>query len=79
MFKNSKKDREKIKFCGSVKTISPYSFEARELKFGMKIYLINTVKLVGHFFEFLSRSWNNWVNVHIANKVAWLRLDSSDI
>jgi len=56
MFKNSIRDFGKIKFCASVTTISSYSFEARGLKFGMKIHLITAVKLVGQIFEFLSRS-----------------------
>jgi len=42
-------DRGNIKFHASVMTISSYSFEARGLEFGMKIYLSNAVK-VGQFF-----------------------------
>jgi len=48
----------KIKFHASITTIS-YSFEARGLKFGMKIYLINAVKLVGQIFKFLYGSRDN--------------------
>jgi len=47
----SLRDCEKIKFCASVTTISSCSFEARGLKFGMKIYLINAMKLVGQIFK----------------------------
>jgi len=54
MFRNFIKNCGKIKFHSS--TISPYSFEAGGLKFGMKIYLINAVKLVGQILEFFSRS-----------------------
>jgi len=52
MLRNSLRDRGKIKFSASVTTISSYSFEARGLKFGMKIYLINAVKLISQIFEF---------------------------
>jgi len=51
MFRNYIRDSRKIKL-----TISSYIFEARGLKFGMKIHLINEVKLIGQIFEFLSRS-----------------------
>jgi len=47
---------EKIKFHAYVATVYSYSFKASGLKFGMKIYLINAVKVVGQIFEFLSRS-----------------------
>jgi len=35
-------------------TICFYIFEARELKFGMKIHFINAMQLVDQIFEFLS-------------------------
>jgi len=54
MFRNSFKDHGQIKFCAPVTTFSSYRFEARGLKFGMKIFQINVVKLVGQVFEFLS-------------------------
>jgi len=47
IFRNSIRDRGKIKCHASVTAISSYSFETRGLKFGMKIHLINAVKLVG--------------------------------
>jgi len=59
MFRNSVRDHGKINFFVSVTTISSYSFEARGFKFGMKIYLINAVKLVGQIFKFLYGSRDN--------------------
>jgi len=59
MFRNSFSDRGKIKFLASVTTISSYCFEARGLKFDMndmKIYQINSMKLVGQFFDFWPRN-----------------------
>jgi len=50
--RNSIRDHGKIKFCASVATLSSYSFEARGLKFVMKIHLINAVKVVGQIFTF---------------------------
>jgi len=55
----------KIKFCTSVPTMSSWSFEARGLKFGMKIRLINAVKLVSQIFvkelRYLSLSTNSYL------------------
>jgi len=46
MLRNSIRVHKKLKFHASV----AYSFEAGALKFGMRIYLINVVKLVGQIF-----------------------------
>jgi len=51
MFRNFMyRDRGKIKFRASVATLSSYIFEAKELTFGIKIYLITAVKLVSQIF-----------------------------
>jgi len=39
----------------SFATISSYSFEAKRLQFGMKIHLINSVKLIGQIFVYDQR------------------------
>jgi len=44
----------KINFVSQSVTTISYSFEARGLKFGMKIHIINAVKLVIKICEFLS-------------------------
>jgi len=41
-----------MKFRASITTISSLSFKAIGLKFGMKIHLINAVKLVAKFLNF---------------------------
>jgi len=55
MFRNFVLGSGQNKFCVSVTAISSYSFEARGLKFGKKIHLINAVTF-DQIFEFLSWS-----------------------
>jgi len=56
LFRNSIRERGKIKFCASFTTILSYSFKAKGLKFGMKAHSTIVVKLVGQILEFVSKS-----------------------